>query len=104
MEKRKRYGLELDRPNSVNSSEFTDREVVREFIKPLLAKMIACPYPWKDSWNGNQSGNVTVYLIRRSDKMMETALERYHLVIWHGMETYCLDLTGEEAHTYVNTH
>jgi len=97
MELRKRYGLELDRPNLANGGEFTDREVVTEFIKPLLRKMVANPIPW----DGLQSGNVTVYILRRSDKMVETALHRFHVVIWHGMESYCIDLTEDDARAYI---
>lgn len=94
-----RYGLKLERPVYIDGSMVTN-DRVRSFIAMLLRKALDNTIPDR-AWFGTQSGNCTVYIMRRSDTAMQSVRHRYHVVIWHGMETYCTGFTEAQAEFYI---
>ena len=89
-----RYGLQLNRPVFMNGLRNTDQEVREQFLNRCLQRMVNDE---TKMWSATQSGDCTVYVMRRDRTFY---IEEFHIIIFHGMETYCCDMTYGEALEY----
>ena len=94
--KYQRYGLTVERPNCADQGNPVSDDEITRWIKQLLLEINDPPHC---CWIGTQSGNAAVHVLKRKVDYAP----RFHILVFQGRESFCADLTEEEAAEYLMT-
>ena len=89
--------LDMCMPNYVSGAQMTGLEIMSYISRSIIA-LDNNP----QNWEGGMIGDVTFYVLKRTDENAKTAKARYIILLWRGQETWTCDMTEEQARVYTH--